>query len=122
MGSIGMPAPTPSRAASTDFLEGMQRNAAEVSNLLKMLSHEVRLLVLCHLRGGELAVGEINARVPLSQSALSQHLAALRSEGLVATRRQGQSIYYRLADDRAGRLLAALHDLYCAVDERGRRP
>lgn len=116
-----MPAPARSRAASPGFLQGMQRNAADVSGLLKMLSHEVRLLVLCHLRDGELTVGEINSRVSLSQSALSQHLAALRGAGLVATRRQGQSIYYRLSDDRAGRLLAVLHDLYCEAGERGRR-
>lgn len=92
---------------------GMRSHAAEVSRLFKLLSHEVRLLVLCHLSADELSVGEINARVPLSQSALSQHLAALRAEGLVSTRRQGQSIFYRLADPKVARILTVLHDIYC---------
>lgn len=91
--------------------------------MLKVLSHETRLLVLCHLSRGELSVGEINERVSLSQSALSQHLAVLRSEGLVATRRQGQSIFYRLADTGASHVpavLAVLHELYCG--RAGKRP
>lgn len=98
---------------SAAFIADMQAHAAEAAGLLKVLAHETRLLVLCHLSGGELSVGEINQRVPLSQSALSQHLAVLRSEGLVTTRRQGQSIFYRLADSGATKVLAVLHDLYC---------
>lgn len=91
----------------------MQAHATEAAGLLKVLAHETRLLVLCHLASGELSVGEINARVPLSQSALSQHLALLRSEGVVVTRRQGQNIFYRLADTGASQVLAVLHELYC---------
>ena len=101
------------RGASTAFIDDMQTHASEAADLLKALSHETRLLVLCHLSRGELSVGEINERVPLSQSALSQHLAVLRSEGLVVTRRQGQSVFYRLADTGASQVLAVLHDLYC---------
>lgn len=81
--------------------------------MLKHLAHESRLLILCMLWEQELSVGEINARVTLSQSALSQHLALLRDEGLVSSRRQSQNIYYKLADPRAARILALLHALYC---------
>lgn len=105
------------RRASTTFTHDMQAHVAEAASLLKVLAHETRLLVLCHLSRGELSVGEINARVTLSQSALSQHLAVLRGEGLVLTRRQGHSIFYRLADTGASQVLAVLHDLYCASAE-----
>lgn len=106
-------------AVSSTFMDDMQAHAGEAAGLLKVLAHEGRLLVMCHLSGGELSVGEINERVALSQSALSQHLAVLRAEGLVVTRRQGQSIFYRLADTGARQVLAVLHDLYCgAAQER----
>ena len=88
--------------------------AAEAARLLRLLAHEKRLLVLCHLSAaGELNVGELVAAVGLSQSALSQHLALLREDGLVATRREAQTIYYRLADPKAARLLEVLRDLFC---------
>lgn len=94
-------------------LQAMERNAAEVAEVLRALASEARLQILCRLGEGELSVGEINAQVDLSQSALSQHLAKLRAEGLVATRREAQTIYYRIADSRIGRLISALHDIYC---------
>lgn len=102
---------------SPAFIAEMQAHAADAAALLKVLAHETRLLVLCHLARGELSVGEINARIPLSQSALSQHLAVLRNEGLVDTRRQQQKIFYCLADTGASRILAVLHDLYCGDTE-----
>ncbi len=105
-------------ALSPAFVAEMQVHATEAAGLLKVLAHETRLLVLCHLSRGELSVGEINTRVPLSQSALSQHLAVLRNEGLVVTRREGQSIYYRLADTGASRVLAVLHEMYCGAAGR----
>lgn len=111
---------TRERNTSADFIDDMQAHAGEASHLLKTLSHESRLLVLCHLSCGELSVGELNERVPLSQSALSQHLALLRSEGLVVTRKQRQSVFYRLADTGASQVLAVLHDLYCR--HTGKRP
>lgn len=88
---------------------------AEVAaGVLKSLAHKGRLLVLCYLvEAGELSVGELVARVGLSQSALSQHLAKLRGEGLVTTRREAQTVFYRIADDKVRSLLATLHDLYC---------
>ena len=88
--------------------------AAEAVVVLKSIAHEGRLLVLCYLiEAGELSVGELVDRIDLSQSALSQHLAKLRAEGLVATRKSSQTVYYRIADPRVLTLLATLHDLYC---------
>ena len=88
--------------------------AAEAVAVLKSIAHEGRLLVLCYLsEAGELSVGELVDRIGLSQSALSQHLAKLRTEGLVATRKSSQTVYYRIAEPRVLTLLATLHDLYC---------
>ena len=90
------------------------RDAAKAAALLKALSNEQRLLMLCHLaQEGELSVGQLGDRLELSQSALSQHLARLRDEGLVATRKEAQSVFYRVCDPRAARLLALLHELFC---------
>ncbi len=91
----------------------MRRNAAKAADMLKMLSHEARLLVLCDLVGAEKSAGELVESSGLSQSALSQHLAKLREQGLVETRREGQAIYYRLADRNTAKLIETLHELYC---------
>lgn len=103
---------TKSRTAALDP-DAMRRHAGDASRLLKTLGNENRLMILCLLAGAERSVGEINAEVDLSQSALSQHLAVLRSEGLVATRRDAQSIYYSLAEGPAGHVIRLLHELYC---------
>ena len=88
--------------------------AAEAVSLLKALANEPRLLVLCHLaEGQELSVGDLAQRVGLSQSALSQHLAKLREQNLVTTRKDAQSVFYRVSDPKALQLLALLHDLFC---------
>lgn len=90
------------------------RQASEAAALLKALSNESRLLVLCHLaESGELSVGMLARRVGLSQSALSQHLAKLREEGLVATRKEAQTVFYPVCDPKADQLLSLLHDLFC---------
>ena len=90
------------------------RQAGEATGLLKALANERRLLVLCHLaESGELSVGQMVERVGLGQSALSQHLARLREEGLVATRKEAQTVFYRICDPKAEQLLALLHDLFC---------
>lgn len=95
-------------------LAPFESQAADAASLMRALAHEHRLLVLCHLvAGGELTVGELVDRIGTSQSALSQHLAKLREEGLVATRKQAQAVYYRLCDPRAEQLLALLHQLFC---------
>ena len=88
--------------------------AADAAALLRALSNEHRLLILCLLVSeGELSVGALGRRVDLSQSALSQHLARLRDEGLVSFRREAQTLFYRIADPRAGRVLEVLRDIFC---------
>lgn len=102
---------------SSDFT----RQAGEATRLLKVMANECRLLVLCFLaEAGELSVGELTERVGLSQSALSQHLAKLREEGLVATRKESQSVFYRICDPKTEQVLTLLHDLFCP--ELGRSP
>jgi DNA-binding transcriptional ArsR family regulator len=91
--------------------------ATEAARLLLLLANERRLLLLCHLVGaGELTVSALAAAIGLSQPALSPHLALLRTDGLVATRKASQRVFYRLADPRAARLLEVLRDLYCPPD------
>ena len=89
--------------------------AQEVAIILKQLSNKYRLIILCTLIDGELSVGELNEQIPLSQSALSQHLGKLRETKLVETRRESQTIYYRVEDPRVRALLTALYDNYCDV-------
>ena len=95
-----------------DF-NAMQQNATEAVTLLKSLANESRLMIMCVLSEGELSVGQLNKRIKQSQSALSQHLAVLREQGLVKTRRESQTIYYRLADSPAMSVIELLHDSYC---------
>jgi DNA-binding transcriptional ArsR family regulator len=97
-----------------DF-DAMQRNASDAVNLLKGLANESRLMIMCVLSEGEVSVGQLNQRIKLSQSALSQHLAVLREQALVQTRRESQTIYYRLADTAAMSIIELLHDVYCEV-------
>jgi len=96
--------------------QDLQASAAQASKLLKAMSNERRLMVLCHLGGGERSVGELERLVGLSQSALSQHLARLRRDGLVTTRREAQTIYYSLASADVEAVIATLYGLYCAPD------
>ncbi len=96
----------------------MKRHAGSAAKLIRALSNEHRLLVLCVLSEGELSVGELNSRVRLSQSALSQHLAVLRQERLVSTRRSAQTIFYKLAGGIGMELIRVLHDHYCGVPAR----
>lgn len=88
--------------------------ANEAAAVLRLLANEARLLVLCHLsEASELSAGELTRRVGLSQSALSQHLGRLRDDGLVTTKKQAQTVFYRIADPKVHRVLALLHELYC---------
>jgi len=100
-------------ALVTPDLSRLQEHARAAANLLKALANEHRLMILCTLIGGEMSVGELNARVPLSQSALSQHLASLREAGLVQTRKEAQTVYYQLAGDEAIQVIAVLQSIYC---------
>lgn len=97
-------------------LETLQDNARRASALLKAMSNEHRLMVLCQLGAGEKCVGELEKLVGLSQSALSQHLARLRRDDLVKTRRSAQTIFYSLKGKEASTVINTLYDLYCTPD------
>lgn len=102
-------------AATARTMRPHARNAAA---LLRALANEQRLMILCNLADGELSVGELNERLPLSQSALSQHLAVLREEDVVTTRREAQAIYYALKPGAAAKVVGLLHDIYCGSGAR----
>jgi len=87
--------------------------AAEAARLLAALANESRLMILCELVDGERSVGTLVEAVGLTQSALSQHLAKLRAAGIVTTRRDAQTIYYRLASEAAGSVMTTLAEIYC---------
>lgn len=109
-----------SRNARRAVAARMRPHAVSAAALLRALANEQRLLILCHLAEGEHSVGELNDLLPLSQSALSQHLAVLREGGVVATRREGQSVFYSLVDGPAARVVGTLHDIYCSTGARAR--
>lgn len=92
----------------------MQANAASAAEFLKALSHEARLMILCHLSDRELSVTELEGLLGTRQSAVSQHLARLRADGLVASRREGKAIFYRILDPRARAIVAEVYRLFCA--------
>lgn len=94
-------------------LDRMVDNATTASNFLKAISHEGRLMILCHLVSGEKSVTELEELLSARQAAVSQQLSRLRLEGLVVPRREGKAIYYRLADDRPRRILEVVYDLFC---------
>ena len=94
-------------------LAEFETSAARAAALLRSLANERRLMILCQLADGELSVGALLPRVGLSQSALSQHLALLRDEDIVTTRREGQSVFYRLSDPAAMQVIATLADIFC---------
>ncbi len=95
----------------------MQAHAADAASLMRAFGNESRLMILCTLAEGERSVGELNAIIPLSQSALSQQLARLRREGLVRTRRESQVIHYSLCEGPANRLITVLHDIFCGTGD-----
>ena len=94
-------------------MEQLESNASSAAGLLKALSNESRLLILCNLVSGEKCVGELNERIPLSQSALSQHLARLRKDQLVSIRKEAQTVYYRIASPEAEKIIEVLYNVYC---------
>lgn len=87
--------------------------AGKASELMKTLGHKDRLMVLCHLISGEKSVGELASLLDIPQSPLSQHLARMRKENLVTTRREAQTIYYSIASEEAARIVGLMHELYC---------
>ena len=95
-------------------LQLLTQQAAAAARMLKLIGNERRLLILCFLAAnGEMRAGELVSVAGLSQSALSQHLAKMRADGLVAFRRESQTLHYRVSDPRAARILNALKDIYC---------
>jgi ArsR family transcriptional regulator len=104
-----MPRPHPPR-------EVLEARAGEVAEHLGLLANANRLMVLCHLLEGERSVGALQAEIGIGQSALSQHLARLRAAGMVTTRRERQTIFYRIADPRVHAMIDALYRIYCAPE------
>ena len=98
------------------YLERIHDNARRASTLLKAMSNQHRLMILCQLVPGEKCVGELEKVVGLSQSALSQHLARLRRDDLVSTRREAQTIHYSLAGEEASAVIETLYGLYCGAE------
>jgi DNA-binding transcriptional ArsR family regulator len=94
-------------------LDKMVANATRASNFLKAISHEGRLMILCHLATGEKSVTELEELLAARQAAVSQQLSRLRLEGIVVPRREGKAIYYSLADDRPTRIIDVVYDLFC---------
>lgn len=95
-------------------LPALQQNAARATALLKAMSNPARLMVMCQLSSGEKSVGELARAVGLSQSGLSQHLSILRREGILANRRERQTIYYRIASSDAAAVMETLYEVFCA--------
>ena len=103
-----------------DMLDRMMDNAQRASAFLKAISHEGRMMILCHLASGEKSVTELEELLSARQAAVSQQLARLRLEGLVTPRRDGKTIYYSLTDDRTTRIIDVVYDLFCGADGPGR--
>lgn len=94
----------------------LKEHATKAARMLKTLSSESRLMILCALEVREYSVTELHQQIGLSQSALSQHLATLRREGMVKTRRESQVIFYSLAQSNTTRIIEVLSDLFCPSD------
>ncbi len=101
---------------SDDELDKIVEKATAASAFLKAISHEGRLMILCHLVTGEKSVTELEDLLSARQAAVSQQLSRLRLEGLVVPRREGKAIYYRLADDRPRKMLECVYELFCKDD------
>lgn len=103
---------------SDQEIEGIVDKATNAAAFLKAISHEGRLMILCHLVSGEKSVTELESLLSARQAAVSQQLSRLRLEGLVVPRRDGKAIYYRLADDRPRRMLELVYELFCGDDDQ----
>jgi DNA-binding transcriptional ArsR family regulator len=102
------------RAVRKAMVREIRPHADQAAALLKALANEQRLLILCHLQDGPLSVGELNDRVDLSQSALSQHLGVLRESNIVSTTREAQTIRYEVSSDLVQRIIGLLYQEFCA--------
>lgn len=113
---LPMSLPVFDKDLAPDELDRMLENATVATNYLKAISHEGRLLTLCHLASGEKSVTELEELLSSRQAAVSQQLARLRLEGLVKARREGKAIYYSLTDDKSRRILSLVYELFCRDD------
>ncbi len=111
-----MPFPVLDDTTTEADLDAIADKASSAAAFLKAISHEGRLMILCHLVSGEKSVTELEDLLSARQAAVSQQLSRLRLEGLVIPRREGKAIYYRLADDRPRKILECVYDLFCADD------
>jgi len=102
-----------SKKVSSSSIENMQKNSKKAESMLKILANAKRLMILCHLVKCEKTVGELAALVNLSSSALSQHLAKMRSLNLVETNKKGQEVFYRIENQEVEAILSTLHLIYC---------
>ncbi|MGR3699549.1 MAG: ArsR/SmtB family transcription factor [Roseovarius sp.] len=109
-----MPLPVLDDTLDAAEMDRMVDNATKAANFLKAISHEGRLMILCHLVSGERSVTELETLLSARQAAVSQQLSRLRLEGLVTARRDGKAIYYSLADDRPRKVLEVVYELFCA--------
>lgn len=100
-------------------LQEMTPKAAEAASFLKALANRHRLMILCELHKGETSVSPLQRTLGLNQSSLSQHLARLREDGLVKTRRESQIIHYSLADENVTRMISLLYEMFCAEECSG---
>lgn len=98
-------------------LDEMMENATIATNYLKAISHEGRLMILCHLAAGEKSVTELEQLLSARQAAVSQQLGRLRLEGLVRPRREGKTIYYSLTDDKSRKIIGLVYELFCKTDD-----
>jgi len=112
-----MQAHAPQLQAAPAPTDSMPAHAARAAAFLKALSHEGRLMILCHLAAGERSVTELERLLATRQAAVSQQLARLRLEGLVATRRDGKAILYSIQDPKVRRTIALMYDLFCRPDD-----
>lgn len=103
-------------------LEVMQENAGRAADLMKLLGHPHRLMILCQLKEGECSVGELSEKIGINQSPLSQHLARMRHEGVVSSRRQAQTVYYSLAGPEVAAVISLLYELYCQPTDEAVQP
>jgi DNA-binding transcriptional ArsR family regulator len=103
-------------AAGVPPISALESHATMAESFLRSIANRHRLMVLCSLLDGEISAGELRRRIGLTQSNASRHLATLREEGLVASRREATTIYYRIASDRVQTILVTLHGMFCSAD------
>lgn len=94
-------------------LETMQASATRASDMMKLLGHPHRLMILCELKMGEQSVGELSKKIGIAQSPLSQHLARMRYEDVVESRRDAQTVYYSIKEGEASKLIEAMYSIFC---------